>query len=688
MSFLSSLFGSSKVFRPWADAYFAQRLARSAVLKSARPLRIKNGYEVIEEHEGGMGRVLIARNENGLVAMKELKELDLSPDASDRLADEASKLIGLDPFLHLVPIDIVPEFLTQSCTIILPYCAGGSLADRVQGSRLEPAELIYYALTLATELRELHSFGLLHLDLKPANILLQRSEEKNKMFAWKPVVADYGLSLYREVNRPVPSSGGTPLFMAPEQFRGLAVESHTDVWGFAATIYYLAVGHSPLQGLWPLKGESLKVVPLHALRTDVPTWFSDLVGRCLDLTPSSRMQNFDEVLTSLLSYVRVERATKGKFNGYAGPSKSAAELIIQDDYAMMSLNKIGLTRDDGMVARIDLGWVTRLREAETLFKTYRAGPSRKGLGILDSILGDWDDSASLLGRFEANPSQQNFELSNIRVPNERGAYSVNPPVPLTVVWQMLDLRCRLLATVGEEQALPVEVASFVAHASRWYATGSLGLPTKDAPPGVLPRGKALNRIAQGFRFAGDFERAVDLLKEARNDDAADLGTVIVLAFCLRDLRRYDEALDELKRGVELCFRQKNREMYYLVGMSMGETRLRQGDLPLAALTFRQLHEQFESAQFLIGQRLSEARMAGSVTDKSILQLAETLLVPGVSPDMILWISDLYRLAGQKSRSVELAKAALRGPAMRLPAWSYYRAMASALAHPGPSGSSR
>ncbi|MDH4192062.1 MAG: protein kinase, partial [Betaproteobacteria bacterium] len=307
MSFLSSLFGSSnKIFTPFESEYFTSRAAHAQALQEKVSRGSAVGREIVEEFEGGMAKVVIGRNEDGLAAIKSLKTGNFDIADADRLADEAAKLIGLDLLIHLVPDDISREPGKDRCVIVLPYCAGGSLEDRAAAGRLEFDEVVYYGFVLAAELARLHEVGILHLDLKPANVLLHKATKENNFYRWRPVISDYGLSLYRRPGKPVPSAGGTPFFMSPEQCLGMPVEAPTDVWGYAATLYYLATKRSPLASVWPLStaGSEKRVKPLIEFRSDCPPWFSNLVAHCLELNPKRRPGSFRKLLTEYLRQVR------------------------------------------------------------------------------------------------------------------------------------------------------------------------------------------------------------------------------------------------------------------------------------------------------------------------------------------------------------------------------------------------
>jgi serine/threonine protein kinase len=685
MSIIRTLFGATSIFTPWGNEYFARREAHERALLSASAKRMYAEHEIVEELKGGMATVLIGRSpDRELIALKTVKPDGFNSAAADLLAEEASKLIGMDTLIHLVPDDIRPDYLQKSCVIVLPYCAGGSLADRAEAGRIGFDELAYYAFVIAAELMDLHSHGILHLDLKPGNVLLHRAKEENPYYRWRPVISDYGLSVYRSGLGPVPSIGGTPFFMSPEQCLGMPVEATSDVWSFGAVLYSLATGESPLRSIWPLTRENLSsgiVKPLSDFQPDAPAWFAALVGRCLAVLPERRASSFTAVVDEIRQHVRIEDDRKN-WKGSVGPERNSAALTVRDSFALTLGTRLGLSSNNGYIARIDLGWVTHMQRAEKLFSTHRAGPSRKALGLVDSVLGSWSDPDSLLGRFAASPSTKQFAVASRRADLTSGEpMSVQIPIPLHEVWHLIDLRCRCLVTLVEDLGRPADVADLLDTCTRWLATGSLGVPLNlPHDSGVVPRELCLSRIAQGFRLAGRLEQALALLEEAYRTAPEEMVVVVPYAFTLRDLQRYDEAVDLLSRAVVTVFERKlGIENYAFIGVTLGHLRVRQGNLELAEKTFEQLSNQINAPRVDLALAVVRARRNGRLNDPDpTLRWAEQFIVEDAKLDVVADVAELHHWAGNHERAAELSEAAVADPRMRLPHWTYWRAQLNTL----------
>lgn len=125
---------------------------------------------------------------------------------------------------------------------VMEYCEGGSLADRLTaGGRIPPAELVPIVTAIAEGLAELHSRGLVHRDVKPANILFASD---------RPKLADFGVARSEEPRDggglTVPGSTlGTLAYLAPEVAMGAPASAASDVYALGVTIFKSLTGSYP-----------------------------------------------------------------------------------------------------------------------------------------------------------------------------------------------------------------------------------------------------------------------------------------------------------------------------------------------------------------------------------------------------------------------------------------------------------
>ncbi|MBX6771799.1 MAG: serine/threonine protein kinase, partial [Chloroflexi bacterium] len=195
---------------------------------------------------GGMATVYraYARSLDTDVAVKILSpRLANSPLFRARFRDEARSLAQLH-HPNLVEVHHYGEE-GDLVYIVMRLVAGGTLKDRL--AALDgPLDLVSTARLIgqvADALQAAHERGLVHLDIKPANILLGRAD-------W-PLLADFGIT--RAIGRERSASGqeryaGTPLYMSPEQCRGDPLDGRSDEYSLAVTTYELLVGTRPFTG--------------------------------------------------------------------------------------------------------------------------------------------------------------------------------------------------------------------------------------------------------------------------------------------------------------------------------------------------------------------------------------------------------------------------------------------------------
>jgi serine/threonine-protein kinase len=190
-------------------------------------------YELLEKVGGNMGVVYRARQVNLPLAVA--VKLLLRSGHSERFRAEAEAMARLQ-HPHIVRIvnvsreDGVPFFSME-------WCPGGTLAARVAEYRHRPDAAAELLEQIAGAVHFAHRRGLLHLDLKPANILFDEFGQ--------PRVADFGLAVFVHSEPGEDRAGaGTPAYMAPEQLTG-EVTVATDVYGLGAVLYELLTGRPP-----------------------------------------------------------------------------------------------------------------------------------------------------------------------------------------------------------------------------------------------------------------------------------------------------------------------------------------------------------------------------------------------------------------------------------------------------------
>lgn len=254
-------------------------------------------YEVLEViGRGGMGVVLRAIDEslNRVVAIKVLApHLATSATARRRFAREAKAAAAVS-HEHVVAIYAVDEY-NGVPYLVMQYIAGKSLQERLdQGGPLELKEVLRIGIQTAAGLAAAHAQGLIHRDVKPANILLENGVERVKL-------TDFGLARAID-DASLTQSGviaGTPQYMAPEQARGEVVDARADLFSLGSVLYAMCTGRPPFRASTAM-GVLKRVCdeeprPLREVNADVPEWLAAIVGKLHAKEPADRFQSAAKV---------------------------------------------------------------------------------------------------------------------------------------------------------------------------------------------------------------------------------------------------------------------------------------------------------------------------------------------------------------------------------------------------------
>ena len=180
--------------------------------------------------------------------------------------------------------------------LVLELIPGGSLAERLGGPL--PARVAAGLMeTVARAVEHLHEAGIVHLDLKPSNILLDGPPE-GRLDEATPMVTDFGIAHAGDDAGPAPTGpfavGGTPSFMAPEQIAGehAAIGPRCDVFALGANLYTLLTGRPPFQGASAIETlDSVRTrepAPPRALVPGVPRDLETIALTCLRKDPRRR----------------------------------------------------------------------------------------------------------------------------------------------------------------------------------------------------------------------------------------------------------------------------------------------------------------------------------------------------------------------------------------------------------------
>ncbi len=275
---------------PDADALAADEPAEGAAIGPYRVLRRLG--------RGGMGVVYLARDPRleRLVALKLLPPwLAADEVATRRLAEEAKAASALDhPNIETV-YDIGRT--DDGCLYFaMAYYEGETLATRIHSGPLPVEQAVAVAVQLARGVEAAHARGIVHRDVKPANVILTP--------AGVAKIVDFGVAKATGTDLTEPgATPGTAAYMSPEQTRGAASDGRTDIWSLGVVLYEMLAGGRPFRGddhdavIFAIRHDQPE--PLLQRRPEVPEPLARVVHRCLEKDPRARYQDAGALANAL-----------------------------------------------------------------------------------------------------------------------------------------------------------------------------------------------------------------------------------------------------------------------------------------------------------------------------------------------------------------------------------------------------
>jgi serine/threonine protein kinase len=271
-------------------------------------------YEVLEVlGRGGMGIVLRALDDQlqRVVALKVLApHLAESDSARERFLREARASAAVR-HPNVVVIHAIQERPVPY--LVMEFIDGPTLQDRIRKSGpLTAEEIVAVGSQVAAGLAAAHRQGLIHRDVKPANILLAKSEEAGAITSI-PVVklVDFGLARAADGGALTQPGiiAGTPQFMSPEQAEGRPLDPRSDLFSLGSVLYAMCTGRPPFQadtamGVLKRLCEG-NCPPVTEVNAAVPEWLVRLIARLHARRPEDRPHSAAEVKELLERHLSV-----------------------------------------------------------------------------------------------------------------------------------------------------------------------------------------------------------------------------------------------------------------------------------------------------------------------------------------------------------------------------------------------
>jgi hypothetical protein len=283
---------------------------------------------------GGMGTVYLARD----------LKLD-RPVALKILLPEFVSQVGLrERFLRETRTaasfshpNIVPVYAVEETEDHLAYAMGlvegETLTERVQrAGPLPPREIVRIVKDVAHALAYAHGRGVVHRDIKPDNVMLERA-------TGRALVLDFGISRSM-THAPASASNltrvgevvGTPEYMSPEQASGDVVDGRSDLYSLGLTAFYAATGKVAVTGESTQKilvrQLTERITPIETLRPDLPPALARAIDRCVEKEPSDRFATAEALVEEIDAAQLVEREIPLPIRLFAGELSTLSHALV------------------------------------------------------------------------------------------------------------------------------------------------------------------------------------------------------------------------------------------------------------------------------------------------------------------------------------------------------------------------
>ncbi len=250
-------------------------------------------YEIIRPiASGGMGAVFEVehRETRARYAAKVVKNAG-DARARERFRREAELLARVDRHPGIVKVHSFGEAQDGSLYMILDLVRGESLEKKLEREgKLAPHRAAALARSVALALGAAHAEGVVHRDVKPANILVDAA-------SGEPRLTDFGIAAARDMERLTRTGAfvGTLAYAAPEQARGTPGTPASDVYSLGCVLHEMLAGRAPGHGATPMQllaqlANDAPTPDVRSVRPEVPASLAAIVSRALEKNPARRLQ--------------------------------------------------------------------------------------------------------------------------------------------------------------------------------------------------------------------------------------------------------------------------------------------------------------------------------------------------------------------------------------------------------------
>lgn len=270
-----------------------------------QPGQVLDGF-VLEErlHQGGMANLWRVRRETPLEG-EDFPLIMKVPRIKG--GEDPASIVGFEVEQMIMPAlkgPHVPRYVARGdwrrqAYVVMERIEGETLRPRLEQAPLPLVEVVEIGIQVAQALTDLHRQHLVHLDIKPSNILRRADGTV--------VLVDFGLSrhdflpdlLEEEFSLPM----GTGPYMSPEQVQFIRNDPRSDLFALGVMLYHLATGQRPFGQPNSVRQLRRRLfvdpIPPRAIRPDLPPWFQEIVLHCLEVKAERRYQSATQLALDL-----------------------------------------------------------------------------------------------------------------------------------------------------------------------------------------------------------------------------------------------------------------------------------------------------------------------------------------------------------------------------------------------------
>lgn len=287
------------------DSSFGNSVGHSSLDIRLAPGLELDGFRLEERlHQGGMAnlwsvsRVVPVVGEDFPLMMK-VPRIKGGEDPATIVGFEVEQMLMPALTGPHVPRYVARGDWTRQAYVVMERIPGESLKARFDAAPLPLAEVVDIGARVADALHSLHRQHVVHLDVKPSNIMFRADG--------CAVMLDFGLSrhdhlpdlLEEEFSLPM----GTGPYMSPEQVQFVRNDPRSDLFALGVMLYHLATGERPFGAPSSVRGLRRRLyvdpVPPRALRADLPPWLQEIILHCLEVKPERRYQSAAQLALDL-----------------------------------------------------------------------------------------------------------------------------------------------------------------------------------------------------------------------------------------------------------------------------------------------------------------------------------------------------------------------------------------------------